>query len=233
MLKKMNDYDDIREKLKENFEYAAGRKDVQGASMAAMAIAAIDTAAVKGDQKDAVDGPKTLLINIVDMSGSMQYGSVPSCVEEAFNANQKEFKSSFPEGAEQLFLQHTTKADWVSGEDFLTPCAPGGSLLSPAYEKVRDVVEKYKSTDTQLFIHHITDGDSYSGDVDTLKELLDGIMPHITGLRYSKIDGVWGDSSVKRELDKVLDGVVECGKVHVEPCVVRKPKQDFYPKPIV
>jgi uncharacterized sporulation protein YeaH/YhbH (DUF444 family) len=227
----MNDYDDIREKLKENFEYAAGRKDVQGASMAAMAIAAIDTAAVKVDQKDAVVTPKALLINIVDTSGSMQSDpAVAECIEQAFAANQKAFKSSFPSDAEQLFLQHTATAHWVSDKDFLTPCSAGGSLLSSAYEKVRDVVEQYKSTGTQLFIHHITDGDNWSDDSVKLKELLDGIMPHITGLCYSRVEGEGFNH--KPELDKVLDQYGG-GKVLVESCAVMKPKQNFYPKPIV
>jgi len=206
---------------------------VQGASMAAMAIAAIDTAAVKENQKDAVVAPKALLISIVDVSGSMQHNqAITECIEKAFDTNQKAFEASFPSEAEQLFLQHTTNAYWVSGEDFLTPSAQGGSLLSSAYEKVRDVVEKYKSTDTQLFIQHITDGDNWHGDSVKLNELLDDIMPHIEGLRYSKIEGAWGGMRPD-DFGESLNRFKGGGKVLIEPYSIVKPNQKFYPKPIV
>lgn len=87
--------------------------------------------------------------------------------------------NDFGNGVAEEFIIHDDKADITSEDKFYTTTKSGGTKFTPAYEKVRELIQtKYPLDQWNVYVFHYTDGDTF-GDTDNndaagiLKELLD------------------------------------------------------------
>jgi uncharacterized sporulation protein YeaH/YhbH (DUF444 family) len=89
-----------------------------------------------------------------------------------------------------VFVRHHDKATECDEEAFFTDREGGGTMVSSAYEKVKEIIaERYNSEDWNIYLAQASDGDNYNADNVKVKDILSQeLLPAIQHFTYIQIE---------------------------------------------
>ena len=100
---------------------------------------------------------------VMDVSGSMT--DEKKYLARSFFFILYQFLRYKYEKVEIVFISHTTDAEEVTEDSFFSREASGGTMMSPAIEKVANIVEdRYHPDSWNVYAFHCSDGDNFDSD---------------------------------------------------------------------
>jgi uncharacterized sporulation protein YeaH/YhbH (DUF444 family) len=90
---------------------------------------------------------------------------------------------------EIVFIRHTDQAEEVDEQTFFHGLATGGTVVSSAFQKMKEIVGKrFRPQDWNIYVAQASDGDNSYGDGEITVELLrESILPIIQYLAYLEV----------------------------------------------
>jgi uncharacterized sporulation protein YeaH/YhbH (DUF444 family) len=125
---------------------------------------------------------------VLDVSGSM--GEWEKDIAKRFFLFELLFLQGNYERIKIEWIIHTTEAHRVEEEEFFTSRKNGGTVVSSALDKVRQIVkDEYPPSDWNIFVSQISDGGNASSDNGRVLSLLEGdILPITQYYTYVEIN---------------------------------------------
>ncbi len=111
-----------------------------------------------------------------------------------------------------VFIRHTTEADEVDEETFFKGTETGGTVVSSAFEKMKEIVkDRYPVADWNIYTAQASDGHNFDDDMDKCLELLEGdILPICQYMAYIEVTPEHhrdtSDSVVWNGYEDLIDG---------------------------
>lgn len=156
---------------------------------------------------------------VMDTSGSMS--SQKKFLARSFFFLLYQFIRYKYEKVEVVFISHTTTASEVDEKSFFSISSSGGTELSPAIARVKQIVdERYNPNSWNIYMFHCTDGDNNSYDVELAAEATKTLLQSCQLYGYCEIippeDGSIGnDYSVMRSrYKKITDSRFSIVSIH-------------------
>lgn len=162
------------------------------------AVPFIDTFDLRYNNRVKTPRPTTqaVMFCVMDVSGSMD--EQRKDIAKRFFILLYLFLLRKYERIQVVFIRHHTTAREVDEEEFFYARETGGTVVSNALKLVHDViVDRYPLADWNIYVAQASDGDNWSGDSGTCKELLlSKILPCVQYYAYVEIspdrdDGLW------------------------------------------
>jgi sporulation protein YhbH len=101
---------------------------------------------------------------LMDVSGSMSTDK--KFLSRSFFFLLYQFLRYKYENIEIVFISHTTTAKEVDEKEFFTHAESGGTFISPALTKVREIIDdRYHPSNWNIYAFHCSDGDNWESDV--------------------------------------------------------------------
>jgi uncharacterized protein len=123
---------------------------------------------------------------------------------------------------EIVFIRHTDRAEEVDEETFFHSPATGGTVVSSAFETMKDIVAaRYRPQDWNIYAAQASDGDNSYGDGEITAQLLrDDILPVTQYFAYLEV----GDEDEPRHggSNSSLWGAYESLRAEGQPLAMRK-----------
>ena len=167
-------------------------------------IAYIDPIDLRYRRYETVPRPvaQAVMFCLMDVSGSMTEHMKD--LAKRFFALLHLFLSRCYRHVELVFIRHTDRAEEVDENTFFYSQETGGTLVSSALEKARDIVgERYRPDDWNIYIAQASDGDNLAADNPKAIALMqEGILPIAQYVAYLEVG---------READPMPDGVIPAG----------------------
>lgn len=107
---------------------------------------------------------QAVAVFIRDVSGSM--GEFEKYITRSLATWSVGFLRTHYEQTEMVFIAHHTQARIVGEMEFFHLGESGGTLVSPAYELLTSLQEKYPPSEWNVYPFHFTDGDNWGTDDD-------------------------------------------------------------------
>jgi len=153
-----------------------------------------------------------VVFHMMDVSGSMGRDQKEIVRIEAFWIDT--WLRSQYRNLEVVYIVHDAAAKIVDQHTFFHLRESGGTKISSAYELcLRQIAEKYRPEDWNIYPFHYSDGDNWSArDTERCISLLkDEILPRVNQFCYGQVKSAHGSGQFKKDLDNALgdiEGVV-------------------------
>jgi len=150
-----------------------------------------------------VECNSAVIIFMMDVSGSMGDEQKQIVRTESFWIDT--WLRSQYKGLDTRFIVHDAAAHEVDRETFFSTRESGGTIISSAYLKALDLIEKYyPPSEWNIYPFHFSDGDNWSAD-DTKKcfELLEErLLPQVNMFCYGQVESIYGSGQFYRDLNE-------------------------------
>jgi uncharacterized protein len=111
------------------------------------------------------ENTNAVIFFIMDVSGSMS--DEKKFLARSFYFLLYQFIRSRYDSVEIVFIAHTTDAKEVDEKEFFTRKSSGGTAISPALQRVNEIIEERYHPDTwNVYAFHCTDGDNWPDDIE-------------------------------------------------------------------
>lgn len=113
---------------------------------------------------------------------------------------------------EVVYIVHDAVAKIVDQHTFFHLRESGGTKISSAYELcLKQIAERYRPEDWNIYPFHYSDGDNWSArDTELCVSMLrDEILPRVNQFCYGQVKSAHGSGQFKKDLDSALDHVEE------------------------
>ncbi|MEA3378892.1 MAG: DUF444 family protein [Nanoarchaeota archaeon] len=157
---------------------------------------------IRNYMEEASFAMNALIFYIMDVSGSM--GEKQKELARIFNYWVDIWLADQYEGLESRYIVHTVDAKEVTKDDFYHTRESGGTMISSAFEKCVEILERdYNVDQWNVYILYCSDGDNWSTDdtSKTLKIIDDKLLPVINMLGYSQVLSQWGSGEFLKDLN--------------------------------
>ncbi len=134
-----------------------------------------------------IPSTKAVMFCLMDVSGSM--GRREKDLAKRFFVMLHLFLKRRYEKIELVFIRHTHEAQEVDEETFFYSRETGGTVVSSALDKMREIVQdRFPTSDWNIYAAQASDGDNFPNDSETCVELLDrALMPFVQYYAYVEI----------------------------------------------
>lgn len=122
-------------------------------------------------EKSPVPTTQAVMFGIMDVSGSMDEWKQE--MAKRFFMLMLLFLQHNYERVDIVWIRHHTTPKEVEEDEFFHSHESGGTVVSPAYEMMSTIIkERYPLSQWNIFGTHISDGDNFTGDNSTAREVL-------------------------------------------------------------
>jgi len=170
----------------------------------AHAIPFIDTFDLRYNNRIKEPTPTTraVMFCIMDVSGSMN--EERKDIAKRFFILLYLFLTRTYKNIDVVFIRHHTTAKEVDEEEFFYSRETGGTVVSSALELMHEIIlQRYPTSDWNIYTAQASDGDNWEGDSPACRELLtQQIMPCLQYFAYVEITA-YEHQSLWREYEKV------------------------------
>jgi hypothetical protein len=130
---------------------------------------------------------QAVMFCLMDVSGSM--GEFEKDIAKRFFILLYMFLSRAYERIELVFIRHHTVAKEVDEQEFFYSRETGGTVVSSALKLMEEIIlERYPTTEWNLYAAQASDGDNWTDDSPVCRDLLiNGIMPYLQYYAYIEI----------------------------------------------
>lgn len=130
---------------------------------------------------------QAVMFCVLDVSFSM--GEREKIIAKKFFVLLHLFLMRRYENIDVVFIRHHDKAVECDENEFFTSREGGGTTVSTAYEKMKEIMAaRYNSEDWNVYLAQASDGDNSGSDNEKVKELLADILPTIQHFTYIQIE---------------------------------------------
>lgn len=130
---------------------------------------------------------RAVMFCIMDVSGSMSERH--KLIAKKFFLLLYLFLNKCYKHVEIRFISHTHIAQEVDEHTFFYSKETGGTMVSPAIELAKSIIEKeYDVETTNIYIAQASDGDNWGSDEDDLYVAIEKILPLVQYFAYVEID---------------------------------------------
>lgn len=146
-----------------------------------------------------------VVFHLMDISGSMGREQKDIVRIKAFWIDT--WLRSQYENLEVVYIVHDAVARVVDQEAFFHMRESGGTKISSAYELcLKQISEKYRPEDWNIYPFHYSDGDNWSArDTERCISILrDEIVPRVNQFCYGQVKSAYGSGQFKKDLDEHL-----------------------------
>jgi len=152
--------------------------------------------------KEPTPTTRAVMFCLMDVSGSMN--EERKDIAKRFFILLYLFLTRTYENIDVVFIRHHTTAKEVDEEEFFYSRETGGTVVSSALELMHEIIlERYPTSDWNIYAAQASDGDNWEGDSPTCRELLvNQIMPCVQYYAYVEITA-YEHQSLWREYEKV------------------------------
>ena len=168
------------------------------------AIPFVDTFDLRYNHRVKEPSPTTraVMFCIMDVSGSMN--EERKDIAKRFFILLYLFLTRTYENIDVVFIRHHTTAKEVDEEEFFYSRETGGTVVSSALELMYEIIlERYPTSDWNIYTAQASDGDNWEGDSPTCREILvNKVMPCLQYYAYVEITA-YEHQSLWREYEKV------------------------------
>jgi len=168
------------------------------------AIPFIDTFDLRYNLRVKEPNPTTraVMFCLMDVSGSMN--EERKDIAKRFFILLYLFLTRTYENIDVVFIRHHTTAKEVDEEEFFYSRETGGTVVSSALELMHEIImDRYPTSDWNIYAAQASDGDNWEGDSPTCREILTNfIMPCLQYYAYVEITA-YEHQSLWREYEKV------------------------------
>jgi hypothetical protein len=135
-----------------------------------------------------VPSSQAVMFCLMDVSGSMS--EQRKDIAKRFFMLLYLFLTRSYERIELVFIRHHTIAKEVDEEDFFTSRESGGTVVSSALQLTREIIlERYPTSNWNLYVAQASDGDNWEDDSPQCRELLvNSILPLTQYFAYVEIE---------------------------------------------
>ncbi|MFO0919848.1 MAG: DUF444 family protein [Planctomycetaceae bacterium] len=143
------------------------------------------------------------VLYIMDVSGSMTDDQKEIVRTEAFWIDTW-LKSQY-DGLQRRYVVHDAVAHEVDEDTFYRTRESGGTRISSAYTKARQILERdFPPVDWNIYVFQFSDGDNWGEDNSAcMKELIDYFLPICNLFCYGQVESPYGSGDYLRELKKI------------------------------
>lgn len=149
----------------------------------------IDTLDLRYNNRIKVPSPTTqaVMFCVMDVSGSMD--EAKKDIAKRFFILLYLFLTRNYEKIELVFIRHHTSAKEVDEEEFFYSRETGGTVVSSALEKVKEVIDaRFPTRAWNIYVAQASDGDNWNADSPYCQEILsEKIMPLVQYFSYIEI----------------------------------------------
>ena len=178
------------------------------------AIPFIDTFDLRYNHRVKEPTPTTraVMFCLMDVSGSMNEERKE--IAKRFFILLYLFLTRTYENIDVVFIRHHTTAKEVDEQEFFYSRETGGTVVSSALELMHEIIlERYPTSDWNIYAAQASDGDNWEGDSPTCREILvNKIMPLVQYYAYVEITA-YEHQSLWREYEKVK---ATCGNFAIQ-----------------
>ena len=173
-----------------------------------------------------------VVIYIMDVSGSMGEEQKKIVRMESFWINTW-LKFNY-KGLDTRFIIHDASAKEVDEETFFSTSESGGTLISSAYKKALEIIDKdYPVNEWNIYMFHFSDGDNWSSDDTNLcKDIIKNeFLKKINLFGYGQVESKYGSGQFIKDLKKDFEeeDALVCSPIKSKDEIVRSIK-DFLGK---
>jgi uncharacterized protein len=146
-------------------------------------------------EKVLVKSADAVFVMIMDISGSMDEDK-KRMARKFFSLQYAFIKRKYP-NTDLVFIAHTEKPEEMTEEEFFTTRKSGGTIVSPAYTLVHDIIKaRYDANDTNIYLSQASDGDNWDSDnSNIIPELEDsGLLTKLRHMSYAQVGQPWSGS---------------------------------------
>jgi len=180
------------------------RKEIERLKAKIKAIPFIDTFDLRYNHRIKEPTPTTraVMFCLMDVSGSMN--EERKDIAKRFFILLYLFLTRAYENIDVVFIRHHTTAKEVDEQEFFYSRETGGTVVSSALELMHEIImERYPTSDWNIYAAQASDGDNWEGDSPTCREILvNKIMPCVQYYAYVEITA-YEHQSLWREYEKV------------------------------
>ncbi len=138
---------------------------------------------------------RAVMFCIMDISGSMSERH--KLIAKKFFLLLYLFLNKCYKHVELRFISHTHIAQEVDESTFFYSQDSGGTMISPAIELARRIIEsEYDVDTTNIYIAQASDGDNWPSDEPNLALAIEKILPLVQYFAYVEIDNRYPDEGV-------------------------------------
>lgn len=144
------------------------------------------------------------IIYIMDVSGSMTDDQKAIVRTEAFWIDT--WLRSQYDGVQRRYVVHDAVAHEVDEDTFYRTRESGGTRISSAYVKSRQIIERdFPPADWNIYLFQFSDGDNWGEDnTHCLRLLQEFFLPTCNLVCYGQVDSPYGSGDYLRELKKIV-----------------------------
>ena len=144
------------------------------------------------------------IVYIMDVSGSMTDDQKEIVRTEAFWIDT--WLRSQYDGIERRYIVHDAQAHEVDEDTFYRIREAGGTRISSAYQKARQVIERdFPPSEWNLYLFQFSDGDNWGEDNrDCLAVLTEHLLTAANLFCYGQVDSPYGSGDFIRELVRLV-----------------------------
>jgi uncharacterized sporulation protein YeaH/YhbH (DUF444 family) len=152
--------------------------------------------------KEPTPTTRAVMFCLMDVSGSMN--EERKDIAKRFFILLYLFLTRTYENIDVVFIRHHTTAKEVDEEEFFYSRETGGTVVSSALELMHEIImQRYPTSDWNIYAAQASDGDNWEGDSPACRELLiNKIMPCLQYYAYVEITA-YEHQSLWREYEKV------------------------------
>ncbi len=154
-------------------------------------------------KRKSIENNSAVIIFMMDVSGSMGDEQKSIVRTESFWIDT--WLRSQYKGLETRYIVHDAVANEVDRETFFSTRESGGTIISAAYQKALDLIDRYYPPESwNIYLFHFSDGDNWSSD-DTVKcfELLEQrLLPKVNLFCYGQVESLYGSGQFYRDLSE-------------------------------
>lgn len=148
-----------------------------------------------------------VVFHMMDVSGSMGREQKEIVRIKAFWIDT--WLRSQYKNLEVVYIVHDAVSRVVDHHTFFHLRESGGTKISSAYELcLRQIAERYRPEDWNIYPFHYSDGDNWSArDTELCISMLrDEILPRVNQFCYGQVKSAHGSGQFKKDLDNALTG---------------------------
>jgi uncharacterized sporulation protein YeaH/YhbH (DUF444 family) len=144
------------------------------------------------------------IIYIMDVSGSMTDDQKAIVRTEAFWIDT--WLRSQYDGIQRRYVVHDAAAHEVDEDTFYRTRESGGTRISSAYVKSRQIIERdFPPADWNIYLFQFSDGDNWGEDNNQCLRLLqEFFLPTCNLVCYGQVESPYGSGDYLRELKKIV-----------------------------
>ncbi len=186
----------------------------------------------KAPKQIAKPATNAVVIYMMDVSGSMGEEQKKIVRMESFWINMW-LKHNY-KGLEARFIIHDATAKEVDEETFFKTSESGGTLISSAYKKALEIMDKdYSGDNWNIYLFHFSDGDNWSNDDTSLcKEIIfKQFIKKANLFGYGQVESKYGSGQFIKDIKEDFKDseIVVCSPIKDKTEIVKSIK-DFLGK---